>query len=126
MLKIYLLTRIGALSSLFTISFIIGIVVTCVIVFLHLIAILEGSSESFIKKISYIKKFGIVWLVVGVIGQTLCPTKKEMLMIYGGGAILEYCQNSEEIKKIPDNTIRTINLLMEEYIDEMNENNKNK
>ena len=41
-----------------------------------------------------------------------------MYMIYGVGSVIDYYQDSDEAKKLPDKTIKMLNQLCDKYIKE--------
>lgn len=47
--------------------------------------------------------------VISLIIVTFTPSKNELILIYGGGAILEYIQDNPQAKELPDNVIKYLN-----------------
>jgi CRISPR/Cas system-associated protein Cas10 (large subunit of type III CRISPR-Cas system) len=74
-----------------------------------------GDIILFLKRIQ--KWIGIAFLTSAVL-FVFTPNKKEMLMIYGGGTIIDYIQNNKELQKIPDNVVKALNKWLEEELDE--------
>ena len=53
----------------------------------------------------------------------IIPSTSQCYAIYGIGSTIEYIQNSEEVKKLPDNAIKALNSYLESITEE-NENDK--
>lgn len=51
----------------------------------------------------------------------LLPTKKECYIILGIGSVIDYMQESDEAKQLPDKTIKMLNALADKYTPEDND-----
>lgn len=56
----------------------------------------------------------VVCLVLGI----LLPTKKDMYIIYGVGSIVDYIQENDEARQLPDKTVKMLNALADKYTEE--------
>lgn len=53
----------------------------------------------------------VVCLVLGIV----VPTKKDLYIIYGVGSVIDYMQENEEAKQLPDKTIKALNAFADKY-----------
>lgn len=56
------------------------------------------------------------WIVVGIISiflSVIIPTTNQCYAIFGVGTVLNYVNNSEEAKQIPDNAMKAVNRYLE-------------
>lgn len=56
-------------------------------------------------------------LVLGI----LLPTKKEGYIIYGIGSVVDYIQENDEARQLPDKTVKMLNALADKYTEEEEE-----
>ena len=68
-----------------------------------------------IKKLS--KPMIIVASICLVLG-ILIPTKKDAYIIYGFGSVVDYIQENDEAKQLPDKTVKMLNALADKYTEE--------
>lgn len=52
-----------------------------------------------------------ICLVLGIV----LPTKKDMYIMYGVGSVVDYLQENEEAKQLPDKTIKALNAFADKY-----------
>lgn len=69
----------------------------------------DGKGELNVK---VLKRSGIV-LAISLMGVIVCPSKEDMLLIYGIGTTLDYIQENETAKQLPDKCIEAINIWVE-------------
>ena len=69
------------------------------------------------RTMKFIKIFSVT-AVFCVILVSFVPSKKDMYMIYGVGSVIDYYQDSDEAKKLPDKTLKMLNQLCDKYIKE--------
>lgn len=69
------------------------------------------------KAIKFIKIFTAT-AVFCLFVVSFVPSKKDMYMIYGVGSVIDYYQDSDEAKRLPDKTIKILNKLCDKYIKE--------
>lgn len=117
MSEIYWITRVGILGNVCSIASIFGFIAfIAFIIFLPLLAMeFEDDTMAFIKKIA--KYVGIVW-VIAILGCIFIPTKKEMLLIYGLGTTIDYIQDNETAKKLPDKAVKALDKYLESLSEE--------
>lgn len=108
--ELYLLTLLGPIHVLFSITAILCLLAAG---FATFFGTLEDSWNE-------VKRFVKISTIVGTIAVCLAVfvPDKERLAIIVGGHILT---NSEGVSKIPDNTSKAINKLLEDYIEKDSE-----
>ena len=125
MFEIYWLTRVDTLNSLFGWMIGIPISVAALMFLAFLISMDEiGNSEidenwQTFKK--YCRKFRNVLLpvfIVGILGTAFCPTKNDMLLIYGVGGSIDYLRNNPTAQKLPDKCIEALDAWVDELFPE--------
>lgn len=89
----------------------IGFVILVGIFFVGGIGSLIEETNFFIKIPNYkgLITVGIISLFIGL----LIPSSKQCYAIFGVGTVLNYVNNSEEAKQIPDNAMKAVNRYLE-------------
>ena len=77
--------------------------------------IVDDIEYAIMKKLS--KSMTIIALVCLVLG-ILLPSKKDCYIIFGIGPVVDYIQDNEDAKKLPDKTIKMLNALADKYTEE--------
>lgn len=91
-------------------------VVLCFAAFVIGIAyFMEDIEDELMKKLS--KSMIIIASICLVLGIVL-PTKKDMYIIYGIGSVVDYIQDNEEARQLPDKTVKMLNALADKYTDD--------
>ena len=118
--EIYWLTRIGELDVVFKFLWVIPtIMLLCVIVALP---IFGGDWNDKFKDM--LVKWAwrlVIPIVFGIIGDTFTPSQKDVLLIYGLGTTIDYIENNEKAKELPDKAVDALTRYLE-YIKEENNN----
>lgn len=73
----------------------------------------DRDKEFWIKHMRLKTKVAFAIAIVSALSLVALPTKEEAFLIYGGGTVIEYVQNNEEAKKIPDNAVKALNTWLE-------------
>lgn len=121
MSEIYWIT---ALSNLHTVAFIIfaiatGIAILCACILIDAIATYDADEidtimERKIKKIIVSSSIvGFIMLMVAI----FIPSKQDLYLIYGAGTIIDYCQDTPQVKELPDKAVDALNT----WLDMVNE-----
>lgn len=103
--EIYWLTRVGIINT-------IGVYLIIVSVFMLLT--LPLWNEMFeLRELGWDKSKKIIKpiITIGIVGLIIVafvPSKKDMLLIYGLGPVVEYIKGDDKLKEIPDNAIEAI------------------
>ena len=117
MVEIYWLQRIGALSDLFSVTWSIGIIVFVIAIFISRVATDE---ESVREKAKTYTKISFIVIVIGVLGDILTPSTKEMYAIYGIGGTIDYIKSNDKAKQLPDKCVDALT----RYVDSVEKENK--
>lgn len=76
---------------------------------------MKDIKDALMKKLS---KSMIVVAVVCLVLGILMPTKKDCYIIFGIGSVVDYIQDNEDAKQLPDKTIKMLNALADKYTEE--------
>lgn len=122
MWELYFLTRLSCIQTVCAIMILVSLVMLAGYFSLLISSCDQESSDEirFLALSKTMRNWGLSLLIAGGLGVVFVPSTKDMLLIYGGGTIMEYCQDNKEIKQIPDKTVTIINSLLDEYIKEQN------
>lgn len=125
MFEIYWLTRVDTLNTLFGWMIAIPVVVGIIMFIVFLISMEdirnEEVDENWLSFKKYCKKFRNVLLpvfIVGILGTGFCPTKNDMLLIYGVGGSIDYLRNNPTAQKLPDKCIEALDAWVDELFPE--------
>lgn len=107
--ELYLLTRLDIIHE----TLIVATFLSCFLLLFGLIFGWLDNDEDFAcpKTYSVWRKRTGITLVISSVLLIATPTTKDIAIIYG----LNYATNSEEVKKLPDNILKTINTQLEEW-----------
>lgn len=76
---------------------------------------MDDIDDELMKKLT--KPMMIVAAICLVLG-ILTPTKKDAYIIYGVGSVVDYIQENDEAKQLPDKTVKMLNALADKYTEE--------
>lgn len=119
----YWITRLSLIHDAFLFVFIIATTVaflTGVIVFLSI-----GDDKDDYACFKRVKKCfitAIVAVVLNGVGLVFVPKTNEALLIYGVGTTIDYVDNNETIKQLPDKAVQAL----DKYLDLLNKGSENK
>lgn len=114
--EIYWITRMDTITAILIILLIVSAISTIVLVVCYFDPDNDGKG---IKKL--LKKWSIASVVstfVLLLAVALTPDTKDMCMIYGIGGIIDYVQENDTAKQLPDKAIQALDKLMDEYLEE--------
>ena len=115
--ELYWIIVIGNITASVSILLIIAMAIAF---FAGLFSIIEGLDNEGEKNIT-VEKVAKCCVVISVfLALLLCflPSKKDLLLIYGCGSVIDCVQSSDAAKEIPDNSVKAIN----EWLKEMQSN----
>lgn len=112
MKELYFINLVGNLNIAAWVLF----SVICMAIFLIGIAYFMEDIEAVNAK-RLLKPMTIVAVVCLVLGIVV-PTKKDLYIIYGVGSVIDYLQENDDAKRLPDNTIKALNAFAEKYAKE--------
>lgn len=119
--EIYWITVLGSLHTVAFIIFAIiaGVAILCVCILIATMGTYDTDEIDEIAK-RKIKKITISSLIVGFITLMVAlfiPSKQDMYLIYGVGNVIDYCQDNQKVKELPDNAVEALNT----WLDMVNE-----
>lgn len=111
-MEYFILYLCSIADSLHSFFLIVGIIILIVLV------IIIGAFGSLYTESNMFKEAfkNKGWFVVGLISTFLgviVPTTNQCYAIFGVGTVLNYVNNSEEAKQIPDNAMKAVNRYLE-------------
>lgn len=118
----YWITRLSSIHEAFLFVFIIAAIVAG---FTGIIILLIGDDKDDHACFKRVKKYFItafVAVVLGGIGLVFVPKTNEALLIYGVGTTIDYVDNNETIKQLPDKAVQAL----DKYLDSLNKDGENK
>lgn len=125
MSEIYWLTRVDTLNTIFGWMIAIPVIVG-ILMFIAFLVSMESLrsneiEENWLAFKKYCKKFRNVLLpvfIIGMLGIGFCPTKNDMLLIYGVGGSIDYLRSNPTAQKLPDKCIEALDAWVEELFPE--------
>lgn len=119
----YWITRLSSIHDAFLLIFIIAITVAVLtgIIVLSFSNDDEGDNACF-KRIKKCFITAAVSVILSGIGLVFVPKTNEALLIYGVGTTIDYVNNNETIKQLPDKAIQAL----DKYLDSLNKDRENK
>ena len=125
MSEIYWLTRVDTLNTIFGWMIAIPVIVG-ILMFIAFLVSMESlrsneKEENWLAFKKYCKKFRNVLLpvfIIGMLGIGFCPTKNDMLLIYGVGGSIDYLRSNPTAQKLPDKCIEALDAWVEELFPE--------
>ena len=135
MVELYWFTRLDAINNMFfTVLF---ISITCLVASIFWFFIVknaepsacegESAKQSYLNTLITIKKIIkkiSVAVIISAIFTTFIPTKQDALLIYGVGGILDYAQSNEKIKQLPDKAVDALNIIIDNYTEDLKQDKK--
>lgn len=119
MSELYWLTRLEGIEVLLVLGIVFGS-----ILFLAggIGSLVWADDEDMTRRFIKVFKAGLITLVISVILKIFIPTEKDAFLILGLGGTLDYLQNSEVAKELPDKCINALDAWVESFTEE-NKNN---
>lgn len=108
MSDLILISILSNLKTFFIVSCVILIIVLMIFGIITLDEKLYGSEEDIKTAKNKLTIFAILTAIC-LIGSTLLPNKKETYLIYGFGSVIDYVDNNETAKELPDKVIDIVN-----------------
>lgn len=122
--EIYWMQRIGALSDIFNVTWVIATIVFVVSVFVYFVSAVEDD-ENVTKRTIKAVKISFVTLVIGALCGAFTPSTKEMYAIYGLGGTIDYIKSNDKAKQLPDKCVDALTRYVDSIEKENKDNNNN-
>lgn len=111
MWELYLLTRLGVIFPILVL-----IIISATGVFL--ISGIDIAHDGVGEKNRMFFKRSAVALAISVLGIIVIPTEEDMLLIYGVGTTLDYLQDNEKVRRLPDKCVDALEAWVESLSEE--------
>lgn len=117
---INVLGTISDVSSLF--CFVFGAMV--IVFFVWTIVTIDENVDDKVQQLpkKYLKYIAILFSIFLTI-NIFVPNKNNLYAIYGIGNVIDYCKKNDDMKELPDNAVKALNLYLKKNIKENEENN---
>ena len=116
MKEIYWITTISTLGE---VSSVLAIILGITLCFLIPISIMLSEDDEH-KKLKKLRNITLIPFVICLILGIFIPSKKDMYIIYGVGGTIDYIQNNDKAKELPDKVINACDAYLESIIKESN------
>lgn len=125
---LYWITVFGHLSGILVVAMIISAALALISIILILTDVgnEDKASKSLRKILWHPLKIELITCAISIVGYVFTPSTKQLYIIYGVGAVVDYLTDSSNAKMPPDNTINTVNLILESLSKENDGNQKKK
>lgn len=120
MSELYWLTRLDSIEVLLVLGIVFGIILLMVG---GMGSLIWSDDKDMTRRHIKIFKAGLITLVVSVILKIFVPTEKDAFLILGIGGTVDYLQNSEVAKELPDKCINALDAWVESFTEENKNNN---
>ena len=120
MSELYWLTRLDDIETLLVVGIISGIIL---IMAGGIGSLIWAYDDDMMKKHIKMFKTGIVTLVIFGILKIFIPNERDAFLILGLGGTVDYLQNSEVAKGLPDKCINALDAWVESFTEENKNNN---
>lgn len=118
----YWITRLSSIHDAFLFVFIIAATVAFLT---GVVVLLIGDDKDAYDCFKYVKKYfitAVVAVILSGMGLVFVPKTNEALLIYGVGTTIDYVDNNETIKRLPDNAVQAL----DKYLDSLNKDSESK
>lgn len=114
MKELYFINLFGNIN---TFAWVIFSILCFASLFLGLAYFIENLDDALMKRVfKPIITVAIICLVLGL----FVPTKKDLYIIIGVGSVVDYIEDNDEARQLPDKTVKMLNALADKYTEEEN------
>lgn len=111
--ELYWIGRIGAIYN-FCIALIVFSTIALILSFSVYVTIRSDCEEPTTGFRRFVKGT-IAALIFGILGVIFIPSPREVYAIYGIGTVIDYVQDNQTAKGIPEKAIKAIDQYLEQY-----------
>ena len=119
--ELYWINVLGSISNLLSFLKFISGFFGVIFLIVGLIMLCEDDEDAKIPG-RYLKYCAIIF-AISCIGSICIPDKNDLYVIYGVGNVIDYCKKNDDVKALPDNAVKALNIYLENNIKESQENN---
>ena len=116
---VYLIMMLDAIDGMLMAAAVTSGILIFGILFTYLMDIEENIPREALAKW---RKLSIITFVISLPLTCLVPNSKQAITILAVGSTIEYVQNNESIKQLPDKTVDCLNKFIDDYLKEDNNN----
>lgn len=81
---------------------------------------IQDDEDEVVKKAFKIAKKCLLYSIIPILMVIFIPSTKQLYAIYGVGTIIDYAKESNEVKKLPNNAVKALNV----WLENINKNKK--
>ena len=118
----YWITRLSSIHNAFIFIFIIAVIVAVLTGIIVLSFCNDKDEYPCFKQVKKCFITAVMSVVFSGIGLVFVPKTNEALLIYGVGTTIDYVDNNETIKQLPDKAVQAL----DKYLDSLNKDGENK
>ena len=118
----YWITRLSSIHNAFIFIFVITVIVAVITGIIVLSFCNDKDEYLCFKQVKKCFIAAVVSVVFSGIGLVFVPKTNEALLIYGVGTTIDYVDNNETIKQLPDKAVQAL----DKYLDSLNKDGENK
>lgn len=120
--NMYWITRLSSIHNAFLFISIVAIIVAVITGAIVLSLCADEDEYAFLKHVKKCFITAVIAVVLSGIGLVFVPKTNEALLIYGVGTTIDYVDNNETIKQLPDKAVQAL----DKYLNSLNKNGENK
>ena len=120
--NMYWITRLSSIHNAFLFIFIVAIIVAVITGAIVLSLCADEDEYAFLKHVKKCFITAVVAVALSGMGLVFVPKTNEALLIYGVGTTIDYVDNNETIKQLPDKAVQAL----DKYLDSLNKDGENK
>lgn len=103
----------GIMSPLFTLASCIVFFIFCVLYFLTFF-LSDNATERERTVLKNTTIISAVIFTICILVNIFVPSQKELYAIYGAGTVIDYVQKSPEVKKLPNDAVKALDIYFKE------------
>lgn len=120
MSELYWLTRLDDIEILLVLGIVFGIIL---LITGGIGSLMWSDDEDMTRRFIKVFKAGLITLVISVILKIFIPNERDAFLILGLGGTVDYLQNSEVAKGLPDKCINALDAWVDSFTEENKNNN---
>ena len=120
--NMYWITRLSSIHDAFLFVFIVAATIVTLTGIIVLSFSNDKDDDACFKHVKKCFIKAVVAAVLSGIGLVFVPKTSEALLIYGVGTTIDYVDNNETIKQLPDKAVQAL----DKYLDLLNKDSENK
>ena len=114
--EIYWITRLDGICFFLAVLCILSVMAAVVFTVLYF-----NQDDLKIKISKKLQIFLPITAVLSALGLVFIPTTKEAYLIYGVGGTIDYIQNNDTAKQLPDKVVKCADIFFDNYIEKLSQ-----